>query len=65
MRALIGIGIILAATALPACGTVKEKTAPCKRPAELSSYAEDPRQTCGEMHAVNDPVVAFTAIGLE
>ncbi len=59
------LGIILAVTALSGCGSIKEKTAPCKRPAELTSYAEDPRQDCGAMQAVNNSPVAFAAIGLE
>lgn len=56
-------GIVFAVAALSGCGTVKEKTAPCKRPADLISYAEDIRQTCGPMRAVNDPAAAFAAIG--
>lgn len=35
------------------CGTPKEKTAPCKRPANLFGYAEDPRSECGPMWLVN------------
>ncbi|URK89569.1 hypothetical protein LP421_34340 (plasmid) [Rhizobium sp. RCAM05350] len=58
------MGIFLVLAALTGCGTVKEKTAPCKRPAELSSYVEDPRQACGAMRAVNDPTTAFTAVGI-
>lgn len=50
---------------LTSCETVKEKTAPCKRPAELTSYASDLRQGCGPMRRVNDPAAAFDAIGLE
>jgi len=45
------------------CGTVKEKTAPCKRPANLTSFAEDIRQDCGPMAFVNgDPATAIAAI---
>ncbi|MEJ5027501.1 hypothetical protein [Brucella anthropi] len=45
------------------CGTVKEKTAPCKRPANLTSFAEDIRQDCGPMTFVNgDPTTAIAAI---
>ncbi|WP_341487121.1 hypothetical protein [Pararhizobium sp. A13] len=65
MRPLVCLSAILAMAALSGCGTVKEKTAPCKRPAELSSYAQDPRQTCGAMRAINDPAAAFAAIGME
>lgn len=49
---------------LVGCGTVKEKTAPCKRPANLTSFAADLRYECGPMRAVNDPAAAFTAIGI-
>ncbi|TCR80813.1 hypothetical protein [Rhizobium sp. BK376] len=55
---LIGCGLI------SGCGTVKDRTAPCKRPAGLASFAEDPRLSCGPMRPVNDPKAAFTAIGL-
>ncbi len=55
---------IMVATIVTGCGTVKEKTAPCKRPAELSSFVEDPRHDCGPMHAVNDPASAFAAVGV-
>ena len=34
------------------CGTPREKTAPCKRPANLSSYAS-PGDECGPMMSVN------------
>lgn len=65
MRRIFGLillaGLSVAATA---CGSVKEKTAPCKRPANLTSYDEDPRHDCGPMRAVNDPASAFAAIGI-
>ncbi|KJF70239.1 hypothetical protein [Agrobacterium arsenijevicii] len=59
------VGFLFAAALLTGCGTVKEKTAPCKRPAELTSYADDRRQSCGPMRSVNEPAAAFAAIGLE
>jgi uncharacterized protein YceK len=34
------------------CGTPREKTAPCKRPANLSSYASTGDE-CGPMMSVN------------
>jgi len=34
------------------CGTPREKTAPCKRPANLSSYAATESE-CGPMMSVN------------
>ena len=41
---------------LSGCGTVKEVSAPCKRPAELTAFAEDPRTDCGAMRSVNGDV---------
>ena len=54
----------LIAAALVGCGTTaKEKTEPCKRPANLASYAPDPRQECGPMTSVNaEAAAAFAAI---
>ncbi|RWA67994.1 hypothetical protein [Mesorhizobium sp.] len=42
----------VAALALSGCGTPKEKTAPCRRPAVLSSYVAP--EECGPMRLVND-----------
>lgn len=55
---------VLIAASLAGCGTAaKEKTAPCKRPANLTSYAPDPRQECGPMMSVNgDASAALEAI---
>ena len=53
-----------AAILLSGCGAVREKTAPCKRPPVLASWVEDPRSACGRTQPVNDPIAAFTAIGL-
>lgn len=55
----------LLSSVLVGCGTMKDKTAPCKRPAGLASYADDPRLECGPMHLVNDPAAAFAAIGIQ
>jgi hypothetical protein len=45
------------------CGTPKEKTAPCKRPANLSSYVPDEAADCGPMGLVNtDSAAARRAI---
>ena len=45
-----------------ACGTPREKTAPCKRPANLSSYARA-GDACGPMISVNeDRAAALAAI---
>lgn len=55
--------VVVITTGVAGCGTVKEKTAPCKRPANLTSYAADPRQECGPMSYVNgDPATAMAAI---
>ncbi len=58
------LAVILLAALPSACAAVKDKTAPCKRPAELSSYVRDPRRECGPMHPINDPALAFAAIGV-
>ncbi|AVA25788.1 hypothetical protein QA648_22375 (plasmid) [Rhizobium sp. CB3171] len=49
---------------MTACGTVKEKTAPCKRPANLTSFTEAAEKDCGPLRPVNDPVAAFAALGV-
>ncbi len=44
------------------CGTPREKTAPCKRPANLSSYAATESE-CGPMRTINaDRAAALAAI---
>lgn len=55
---------LLIAAGLAGCGTAaKEKTAPCKRPANLTSYAPDPRAECGPMLSINgNAAAAFAAI---
>jgi len=62
-RILTGM-IVLAITVVSGgCGTPKEKTAPCKRPANLTGYAEDTRTECGPMRLVNpDDTAALAAI---
>jgi uncharacterized protein YceK len=66
MKHIRGFAIALAVSAaLTGCGTVKEKSAPCKRPANLTSFAQDPRRECPVMHAVNNPAAAFAALGVE
>jgi hypothetical protein len=55
--------LVVIAAGIAGCGTVKEKTAPCKRPANMTSYAPDPRQECGPMKNINgDASAAFAAI---
>jgi hypothetical protein len=57
------IAALMLTLAAGGCGTPKEKTAPCKRPANLSSYAPEERTDCGPMHPVNgDPAAALRAI---
>ncbi|WP_234902070.1 hypothetical protein [Agrobacterium rubi] len=57
--------VLFLAVLLTSCGTAQEKTAPCKRPAEFTSYAPDRQQGCAPMRRVNDPAAAFDAIGLD
>jgi hypothetical protein len=59
------VGLLVGLALLAGCAAVKEKTAPCKRPAELTPYAGDARHRCGPMVGVNDPAAAFAALGLE
>ncbi len=57
------LGFLIMATGITGCGTVREKTAPCKRPANLTAFAEDTRRDCGAALPVNeDPVSAYMAI---
>ena len=52
------------AASLAGCGTPMEKTAPCKRPVNMMSYADNVRSDCGPMTAVNaDPAAVLAAIG--
>lgn len=64
---MMGRGWILTAAMLfvaiiaSGCGTPREKTAPCKRPGNLASYA--PVGECVAMHALNtDRAAALAAI---
>jgi len=56
--------VALTTFTLAGCGTVREKTAPCKRPAELTSYTTDPRRACDAMRTVTDPAAAFALLGV-
>ncbi|RWB19947.1 MAG: hypothetical protein EOQ40_17615 [Mesorhizobium sp.] len=51
-RRAILIAGAAAMVAVSGCGTPKDKTAPCRRPAVLSSYAA--AEQCGAMRPVND-----------
>lgn len=50
---------LVAVGGLSGCAAVKEKTAPCKRPAALTAFANDPRQECGAMRLVLAPDTRF------
>ncbi|MCB1468797.1 MAG: hypothetical protein KDK08_17040 [Rhizobiaceae bacterium] len=55
------IALVLAVLA-SGCGTPREKTAPCKRPANLTSYASTGDE-CGPMKSINvDKAAALAAI---
>lgn len=54
--------MILVALLVSACGTPREKTAPCKRPVNLASYLDE-GDPCGPMFEVNgDRPAALAAI---
>ena len=54
--------VLVLAVLASGCGTPREKTAPCKRPANLSSYASTGDE-CGPMFSVNtDRAAALAAI---
>lgn len=61
VKAVIAVAL---AISLTGCGTAaKEKTAPCKRPANLTAYGPDPRRDCPSMTSVNgNPSQALAAI---
>jgi hypothetical protein len=62
-RQWISTAVVVALAVLASgCGTPREKTAPCKRPANLSSYAST-GYACGPMISVNtDRAAALAAI---
>ncbi|UCI10721.1 hypothetical protein [Mesorhizobium sp. B1-1-8] len=64
MRAWLSAFVqISAVLLLTACGTPKEKSAPCKRPPDVSSYTAEPRLECGPVRPVNpDRRAALAAI---
>jgi len=60
VKSIVAVGLIIG---LAGCGTAKEKTAPCKRPANLTAYEPDPRRDCPSMTSVNgSPSQALAAI---
>lgn len=62
-RQCISTALVFALAVLASgCGTPREKTAPCKRPANLSSYASTGDE-CGPIMSVNtDRAAALAAI---
>jgi hypothetical protein len=61
-RTLAGSALVLSLLTA-GCGTPKEKTAPCKRPANLSGYVSDTKKNCGPTTAINaDKDAALAAI---
>ena len=63
MNTISKLIVVLAACLVSACTTPpKEHTAPCKRPANALSYAQDPRTDCGSMQAVNNAEQAMAEI---
>lgn len=54
--------VLVLAVLVSGCGTPREKTAPCKRPANLTSYASMADE-CGPMKSINaDGAAALAAI---
>lgn len=61
-RCIVTVLALAGAVLASGCGTPREKTAPCKRPANLSSYASMERE-CGSMKPLNtDRAAALSAI---
>jgi hypothetical protein len=53
-RAFCAAIAVMTAMIVAGCGTPREKTAPCKRPANLMGYVSDVRRAdCGPMRSVN------------
>lgn len=65
-QAPIAAAVLLVSVALAGCATPpKERTAPCKRPANAMAYGPDIRVDCGPASAVNaDAAATFAAIDL-
>lgn len=58
-----GAIVVLIALAAVGCGTPKEKSAPCRRPANLASYAPPIDPECGPMQPLNiDRAAAIAAV---
>lgn len=63
-KASLSVAAIMVCAALAGCATPpKERTAPCKRPANAMAYGPDIRVDCGPATSVNtDAAAAFAAI---
>lgn len=53
--------VLIVATLVSGCGTPREKTAPCKRPANLTSYTST-EDDCGPMRSINPDRAAALAV---
>lgn len=54
---------VLIALTVAGCGTPNEKSAPCRRPANLASYAPMVYSECGPMQPLNiDRAAALAAV---
>lgn len=60
LRASYAITFVLALS-LGACAVPKEKTAPCKKPTNLTNYAAAPSSGCGPLFPVNPDWAAVLA----
>ncbi|KQZ95895.1 hypothetical protein ASD64_18500 [Mesorhizobium sp. Root157] len=57
------VAVLVLALSASGCATPKEQTAPCKRPANLLSYASTGLHECGPASPVNtDRIAALAAI---
>ena len=54
-------GFAAALSLLAACAAPSQKSAPCKRPADLTGYAADLRKDCGAMRLVDPDRAAVLA----
>ncbi len=62
LRCSAPVLVLILAALVSGCGTPREKTAPCKRPANLTSYVSTGGD-CGPMRSINpDRAAALAAI---
>lgn len=57
--AITGVAVVI--SLLAACAAPAQKSAPCKRPADLTGYVADPRLDCGAMRLVEPDRAAVLA----